>query len=118
MKITNIFQSKGKEEPTKITRRPDIDMLSVIITWVVLLTHTVMAYTPIVASYYPVMDPNLPSVNINNITVLSEIDSPDDYGFMIYLLFVNTWIMPIFFFLSGVNSYFSLKRYDINLFAF
>ena len=89
-----------QKEPKPTSRRPDIDILNIIVTWLILLYHVVIIYSPYLTYY--VKDPDLPTTD-------PGLDSPYFYA-LVYIIFNNTWNMPLFFFLSGVSSYFSLKR--------
>ena len=86
---------------------PDIDILNISVTWLILLYHVVIIYCPYLAYY--VKDPNLPPT--------PGPESPSFYA-LVYIVFMNTWNMPLFFFLSGVSSYFSLNRYEHVIFVY
>ena len=90
---------QAMSQVTATIRRPDIDVANIILTWIVLVYHVLIVYCPYLPYY--VKDPSVPS-NI-------EPDSP--YVLLLAcVIFIDTWIMPTFFFLSGVSSYYSLKR--------
>ena len=82
-------------------RRPDIDVLNIIVTWLILLYHVVIVYCPYLTYY--VKDVNIPAE-----------PGPDSGYFyaLVYIIFNNAWNMPLFFFLAGVSSFLSLKRYS------
>ena len=86
----------------KTSRRTDLDVLNVIMTWTILHYHTVLFYTPMVSPYKDILDaPKNPR--------------PDDASFYTVAsgLFVNSWAMNFFFFIAGVSSYLALNRYTI-----
>ena len=81
------------------TRRPDIDALNIILTWFVLVYHILIVYCPYLPYY--IKDPNTPS----------NIEPNSSYVYILAcVIFMDTWIMPLFFFLSGIATFYSLKR--------
>ena len=84
------------EEPvraTKSPRRPDIDVVRIVLTWGILVYHTSLIYGPGL-SYYVRIVP----------------DTVNSWMLIYYWLIIsmNVWNMPMFFFLSGMRN-------DINL---
>ena len=74
----------------KSSRRPDIDVIRIVLTWGILVYHTALIYGPYL-SYYVRIIP----------------DSGLDSWTMIYFYFIismNAWNMPMFFFLSGIRK--------------
>ena len=98
---THIFikQQGNRLAPTSASRRPDIDVLNICLTWLILLYHAVIVYTPDIPWY--VKDPNNP---------LEPGPNQVSYYARVFIAFMNGWNMPLFFFLAGVSSYLSLKR--------
>ena len=80
----------------KSSRRPDIDVIRIVLTWGILVYHTALIYGPYLTYYVRIIP-----------------DSGVDYWTVIYIYFVtsmNAWNMPMFFFLSGISAYFGLKK--------
>lgn len=71
-------------------RRYDLDWIKVIATFIVFLFHCSMFFNP-----FP--------WHVKN----NEIDNG---AILTFSLFIGTWIMPIFFIISGVSSYYSLQK--------
>lgn len=96
---TFFIQPETTAAPKSTSRRPDIDVLNISVTWLILLYHAVLIYCPYIPYY--VKDPSIPPK-----------PGPDQVSFyaLVYIIFMNGWNMPLFFFLSGVSSFFSLKR--------
>ena len=72
----------------KSSRRPDIDLIRVVLTWGILLYHTVLIYTPEVPYYVKILPETVTT------------------GYLVPLWFIismNAWNMPMFFFLSGIR---------------
>ena len=81
-------------EVAKPPRRPDIDVIRVALTWGILLFHTTVAYSPFIPWY-----------------VKSYGWAPGaEYVSTCWWIFMDTWQMPMFFFLSGVSAYYALFR--------
>ena len=71
-------------------------------TWLILLFHVSVLYQPEMPFY--VLHPDTsPKLEFELFSVLNGV----------FLLFMDAWNMPMFFFLAGVNSYLSLQRYVI-----
>ena len=86
-------------------RRPEIDILNVILTWIVLSFHVTAMYTPNWNFKRDNWIDNLPK-NFNGI--LSS--QPWNLCLYTYFTFTYAWIMPFFFFLGGINAFLSLNR--------
>ena len=97
----DILQKPNQKQSKATARRPDIDVLNIIVTWLILLYHVVIVYCPYIPYY--VKDVNIPAE-----------PGPDSGYFyaLVYIIFNNAWNMPLFFFLAGVSSFLSLKRYS------
>ena len=81
-------------KPARTPRRPDVDVVRVALTWGILLFHTTVAHAPGMSWY-----------------VKSFGWSPGaDWVSTVWVLFMDIWQMPMFFFLSGVSAYFALFR--------
>ena len=75
-------------------RRPDVDVVRIVLTWGILLYHTTYAYTPGDTWY-----------------VKSFGWGPGaDWVTVLWTGFMDVWQMPMVFFLSGVSAYFALFR--------
>ena len=96
---------QDEENPEKIdlditpvrrsARRPDIDCIRVGLTWGILLYHSTIAFLPEEGWY------------ITNKYSLGPVLHPLVKVFKNFMLI---WNMPMFFFLSGVSSYFALFK--------
>ena len=74
----------------KSSRRPDIDVIRIVLTWGILVYHTALIYGPYLSYYIRIIP-----------------DSGLDSWTMIYFYFIismNAWNMPMFFFLSGIRK--------------
>ena len=76
-------------------RLPAIDLLRVALTWGVLLFHTAGAYAP-VTGYY-----------VKSFGWSSNVSY---YLSITWVIFMDVWQMPMFFFLSGVSAFHALNR--------
>ena len=76
-------------------RLPGIDIIRVTLTWGILLFHTSVAYSPAFSWY-----------------VKSFGGSLDFLAFLSasWMMFMDVWQMPMFFFLSGISAYHALFR--------
>ena len=73
----------------KSSRRPDIDVIRIVLTWGILVYHTALIYGPYFSYYVKIIPDSV------------------DFWQIIYLWFavsMNVWNMPMFFFLSGVRK--------------
>ena len=73
----------------KFSRRPDIDLIRIVLTWAVLLYHTVLIYTPILPYY---------------VKIYSQTIEGWHWSSLWFLISNNVWHMPMFFFLSGIRK--------------
>ena len=77
-----------EQKPRPSSRRPDIDLIRVALTWGILLYHVVLIYTPEVPYYVKILPETVTT------------------GYLVPLWFIismNAWNMPMFFFLSGIR---------------
>ena len=49
--VEELIMETAAAKPVKTNRRPDIDLVRVVLTWGILLYHTVLIYAPFL-SYY------------------------------------------------------------------
>ena len=82
-------------KPQIVQRRPDIDIIRIVLTWGILLYHVVLIYAPDSVYYVRVIPDPVPSWY---------------YVANWFLWSMNAWNMPMFFFLSGVSAFNSLKK--------
>ena len=73
----------------KSSRRPDIDLIRIVLTWGILLYHTVLIYTPF-AHYY--------------VKVYPQYIEGWHWSSLWFIISMNVWNMPMFFFLSGIRK--------------
>ena len=90
---------------TREVRRPEIDVLNVIMTWFVLSYHVTVLYMPNWKFTRDNWIDNLPQ-NFAGILLFH----PWDLCLYTYFTFMYAWNMPFFFFLGGINSFLSLSR--------
>ena len=83
----------NKPQPT--LRRPDIDIIRILLTWGILVYHVVLIYAPNNIYYVRIVPDCIPSWH---------------YVGNWFLWSMNAWNMPMFFFLSGVSAFFGLKK--------
>ena len=74
----------------KFTRRPDIDLIRVVLTWGILLYHVVIIYSPYLTYYVKVYP--------------EYIEGWHGWISWFFILSMNAWNMPMFFFLSGIRN--------------
>ena len=82
-------KSDGEVGAKKSPRRPDIDVVRIVLTWGILVYHTALIYGPYLAYYVRIIPDRVDSWNL------------------IYFWFtmsMNVWNMPMFFFLSGIRK--------------
>ena len=75
----------------KSSRRPDIDVIKIVLTWLIMVYHTLLIYCP---DY------------TYNLKIIPE-TGVDFWMYIIYFGFIkmlNVWNMPMFFFLSGIRK--------------
>lgn len=82
-------------------RRPDIDIIRVVLTWLILLYHVTIIYTPYL--HYYIKDPFYFSFKA---TVPA---GEQALGFIVWM---NAWNMPLFFLLSGMSIYYAMNKRD------
>ena len=85
----------------KSSRRPDIDIIRILLTWGILVYHCVLIYTPYFSYYVRVIPETIPAWYMAS---------------MWFIVSMNAWNMPMFFFLSGVSAFFGLKKRGENEF--
>ena len=90
------------KSPKKSSRRPDIDIIRIGLTWGILMYHTVIIYAPY-TSYYVKIIPEMPA-------------QPWHLLALWFIVSMNAWNMPMFFFLSGISAFFGLKKRSENQF--
>ena len=73
----------------KSSRRPDIDLIRIVLTWGILLYHTVLVYTPWLPYYVKVFPENIEGWHWSSLW---------------FIISMNAWNMPMFFFLSGIRN--------------
>ena len=73
----------------KASRRPDIDLIRIVLTWGILLYHTVLIYTPF-AAYY--------------VKIYPQYIEGWHWSSLWFIISMNVWNMPMFFFLSGIRK--------------
>ena len=90
-------QDKDQADTTGVTvtvkkssRRPDIDLIRIVLTWGILLYHTVCIYTPW-APYY--------------VKIYPQYIEGWHYFSLWFIISMNAWNMPMFFFLSGIRKH-------------
>ena len=97
-------------QPRVENRRSGNDIAIIVMSWIVLSLHI----------FGPYIDKDSVT-NWNELyrsdwkTVTGILSSrPWDFCLLIYCKFINKWIMSYLFFIGGMNSFFSLKRYEVN----
>ena len=98
------MEREGEGERTEVkksSRRPDIDLIRIALTWGILLYHTVLIYAPYLPYYVKIVP-----------------DQVKGWHFMTgwFIISMNAWNMPMFFFLSGISAFFGLKKRNENQF--
>ena len=85
----NSKEAAVEKTNTNRQRRPDIDVIRIVLTWGILLYHTVLIYSQPWAGYYVKIEPDQIPVwhLIGNWLTIS----------------MDVWQMPMFFFLSGIR---------------
>ena len=98
---TSHSQKKKKE----IARRPELDIIIVALTWGVLLVHVCVSYSPWVWTLlrlpYPDIDKLKKPIKEDAYTII-----PSVYIVELFSWFMESWSMPMFFYLSGNGEYF------------
>jgi hypothetical protein len=93
------------QEVRKSTRRPDIDIIIIGVTWCILLFHTCLVYAPLTGYYVMFPETDSKPIAEDKFTFI-----PIGYLIQGFIGFMHAWNMPMFFFLSGSNAYFALFR--------
>ena len=83
-------------QPSTTSRRENIDLLIVMLTWIVMFYHTVNS-TISINQYGKLGYPKNPK--LANLIFLDK-----------WQAFIDKWQMPFFIFLAGINSHASLSR--------
>ena len=110
LKERNVSTLRVIEEPTPtshsqkktdIARRPELDVIIVALTWVMLLYHASSIYSPFKDTHmiFPELDSG--PIKEDAYTIISA-----GYIVQIFLLFMRTWLTPMFVYLSGNGEYF------------
>ena len=90
--VTSVPSPSIKAEernPKPSSRRPDIDLIRVVLTWGILLYHVVLVYAPYAAYYVRIVpDTSVPEWHL---------------AALWFIISMNAWNMPMFFFLSGIR---------------
>ena len=100
--ITIFFYTLKKHESgtrsQTTSRRPDIDVLNICMTWLILIFHAACVYNQ--GPWY-VKDPSI-----------SLTAGPESFTFYAnwFTIFMDAWNMPLFFFMAGISSWLSLNR--------
>jgi len=92
---TNGNGSQEANPKPKSSRRPDIDIIRIGLTWGILLYHTVLIYTPYLSYYVRIIPLEIPNWHLIGLW---------------FVITMNAWNMPMFFFLSGISAFFGLKK--------
>ena len=69
-------------------RRPDIDVIRIVLTWAILLFHTALIYSPLAWYYVKIVPAHVPPWHLLGSWFTATMD---------------VWQMPMFFFLSGIR---------------
>ena len=74
----------------KSSRRPDIDVIRIVLTWGILVFHTALIYGPYLGYYVKI----IPESGLDSWTII----------YVYFTSSMNAWNMPMFFFLSGIRK--------------
>ena len=95
-------------QPKVENRRSGNDIAVIVIAWLVLSVHVVGYFNKFaIGNWHELYRSDWKTI----IGVLSS--RPLDFCLLIYSQFLKDWGMPYLFFIGGMNSFFSLKRYEI-----
>ena len=101
----------SQKKKTDIARRPELDVIIVALTWGMLLNHVCMHYSP--KKSHPGMmgiqsfrEPDSEPTKEDAYTIM-----PAQTMVQVFLNFLQAWVLPMFFYLSGKGKYFT--RYQI-----
>ena len=96
-------------QPKVENRRSANDIAIIVIAWLVLSCHVLgHSYKVAISNWHELYRSDWQTV----IRILSS--RPWDFCLLIYYQFLKASLMPYLFFIGGMNSFFSLKRYEIN----
>ena len=99
LNVTSVPSLKAEEQkPKPSSRRPDIDLIRVVLTWGILLYHVVLIYAPYAAYYVRIIPDTEPS-RLGWATSVPEWH----LAALWFIISMNAWNMPMFFFLSGIR---------------
>ena len=99
-------------QPRVENRRSGNDIAIIVMSWIVLSLHILGNFEKFVMSNWSNWHELYRSDWKTVIGILSS--RPWDFCLLIYRQFLNKWIMSYLFFIGGMNSFFSLKRYEFN----
>ena len=96
--MREISQAKSHVETTakKVSRRPDIDLIRVMLTWGILVYQTALMYGPGLSYYVRIIPDSVQSWMLI---------------YYVFIISMNVWNMPMFFFLSGIRNVNNQKEY-------
>ena len=104
--VTSVPSLKAEEQkPRPSSRRPDIDLIRVALTWGILLYHVVLIYAPYAAYYVRIIPDTEPS-RLGWATSVPEWH----LAALWFIISMNAWNMPMFFFLSGIRWIISTQK--------
>ena len=88
------------------TRRVEVDLIIIFLTYGILLFHVCLVYTPNCDWL------NLCFLDLGEVTLAEDPYTTVSLGAIRewFVWFMHVWIMPMFFYLSGKNTYSALKR--------
>ena len=98
--------SQSQKKKKEISRRPELDVIIVALTWGILLYHVCLVYSPFLlapiwAISYPDIDKLKKPIKEDAYTII-----PSVYIVELFSWFMESWSMPMFFYLSGNGEYF------------
>ena len=88
--------SQSQKKKKKISRRPELDVIIVALTWGILLWHVCLLYFRQYAG-----PGKLKPIKEDAYTIISSI-----HIVWMFIDFMDVWNMPMFFYLSGNREYF------------
>ena len=96
-------------QPKVENRRLGNDIAVIVISWLVMSVHILGYYGKVAISNWHEL------YRSDWKTIIGVVSSqPLDFCLLIYCQFMKNWGMSQLFFIGGMNSFFSLKRYEIN----
>ena len=96
-------------QPKVENRRLGNDIAVIVISWLVMSVHIFGYYGKVAISNWHEL------YRSDWKTIIGVVSCrPLDFCLLIYCQFQKIWVMPYLFFIGGMNSFFSLKRYEIN----